>query len=73
MNRNVSYSFGILADKASQEQFKPYIVKTLECIKVMHTNSEEEDAKDNCIATITRLLERHQSSFSEAEQNNYFS
>jgi len=72
MNRNVSYSFGIMAEKASVDQFRPYLAKSLECVKKMHTASDEDDAKDNCIATITRILERHSDSFSEQERNTYF-
>ena len=38
----------------------------------MHASSDAEDAKDNCVATIVRLIEKHREAFSDAEYNTYF-
>ena len=61
MNRNVSYAMGILAVKAP-DQFAPHVNTIMTCIKEMHTASEEADAKDNCIACLVRIIERHSES-----------
>ena len=58
MNRNVSYAMGILAVEAP-DKFAPHVDTVMTCIKNMHTASEEEDAKDNCIASLVRIIERH--------------
>ena len=60
MNRYVSYSFGVLADKASVEIFAPHLNKVMKSIKKMHSSSEEDEAKDNCIATLAKIADNHQ-------------
>jgi len=59
LNRNVAYGIGILAEKASTAQVTPHLQTLLQAVKTMYTNTPEEDAKDNCIATIVRFLEVH--------------
>ena len=57
MNRNVSYGLGILADKAPTQLFEPHLETAMNCVKNMYTASQEDDAKDNCIACLVRILE----------------
>ena len=59
LNRNVSYGIGICADKAQPEQFEPHLQTALQAIKQMHMSSDDEAAKDNCIACIVRILEKY--------------
>ena len=60
MNRYVSYSFGVLADKSSMEMFAPHISKVMKSIKKMHTASLDDEAKDNCIATLAKIADNLQ-------------
>lgn len=41
MNRNVSFGFGILADKAPKEKFLPHLSVVLQTIKNMHAVTKE--------------------------------
>ena len=56
MNRNCSYGIGILASKAPHKFIK-HLPLALECIQKMHRLSDAQDAKDNCVATLIRILD----------------
>ena len=56
MNRNCSYALGILATKAP-DQFKNHLGPAMQAVKNMHSLSDAQDAKDNCVATLVRILE----------------
>lgn len=71
MNRNCAYGIGILAEKC-HEKFPQHLQTALSAIKTMHTNSEDKDAKDNCIASIVRILETYGSSMDVNEYNTLF-
>jgi type II secretory pathway component PulF len=58
MNRNCSYALGILAQKAP-DQFKNYLNPAMQAVKNMHSLSDAQDAKDNCVATLVRILEQY--------------
>ena len=60
MNRYVAYSYGVLADKSPVEQFTPHLNKVMKCIKDMHTASQENEAKDNCVAALTKIADKYQ-------------
>lgn len=72
LNRNVSYGFAICADKASQEQFMPHLQGTFQAIRAMHLASEEDDAKDNCLAAFVRILERYHDQIPAGEYEELF-
>lgn len=38
----------------------------------MHTATQEDDAKENCVATIIRMLDIYGSSFNESDYNLLF-
>ena len=38
----------------------------------MHTNSDEDDAKDNCLAAIVRILEKYSAKLPQDEYNTLF-
>lgn len=57
MNRNCSYALGILADKAP-EQFLPHLGTAMMAVKMMYEASDADDAKENCIACLCRIIEK---------------
>jgi|LakMenE01Jun11ns_1017448.scaffolds.fasta_scaffold7360268_1 hypothetical protein len=57
MNRNCSYALGILAEKAP-EKFKSHVKTACMAVNMMHEASDSEDAKDNCIACLCRIVEK---------------
>lgn len=59
LNRNVSYGLGVLADKAPEDKFSLHMKSVLVAIKAMHDASEEDDAKDNCAASMARIVEKY--------------
>lgn len=65
MIRNVAYSFGVFAEKTPIEIFTPHKDEVLATIQIMYKNAvadEDAGAKDNCVASIVRILDRFQSS-----------
>ena len=72
LNRNVAYGIAIIADKAPVEMFGPHLGTAMQAIKNMHQASLEEDAKDNCIACIVRILERYHDKMPQDEYNTMF-
>ena len=62
MNHNVAYGFGVLAEKAPVELFAPHLNTAMTCVKNMHAASQEADAKDNCVATLAKIIEKYQAS-----------
>lgn len=72
LNRNVSYAIAICADKAPIEVFGPHLQTAMQAIKNMHQASEEDDAKDNCIACLVRILERYHDKLPQDEYNMLF-
>lgn len=72
LTRNVSYSFGILAEKAPEALFAPHLLTILQTVKNMHTACEEDAAKENCVATIIRIIDLYKKHFSEADYNVLF-
>jgi len=56
LNRNISYGIGILCKNAPQ-RFEPILQEALAAVQRMHTASDAQDAKDNCIASIIRILD----------------
>lgn len=72
LTRNVSYSFGILAEKAPKESFVPHLPTILQTVKNMHTATEPDDAKENCVATIIRIIDIYGHQFTEADYNVLF-
>lgn len=70
MIRNVSYAFGVIADRAPADQFGQYQKDVLATVKQMYATSEsngDHDAKDNCLATIVKVMDRFASTFSPDE------
>lgn len=67
LNRNVAYGIAICADKATIEQFGPHLEQALTAIKTMHSRTEADDAKDNCLAAIVRILEKFHDKMPQAE------
>ena len=55
----MSYGLGVLADKGTEEQFGPQLTTVLDTVKAMHTNTKEDDAKDNCVACVVRIVEKY--------------
>lgn len=64
MNRNCSYAIGILCQKAPA-QFKPVMQQAMAAVQNMHQNSEAQDAKDNCVACLIRILDHHSAELAE--------
>lgn len=56
MVRNVSYGVGILCQKGAQK-FEPNLMQALQMVQNMYTMTDAQDAKDNCIACIIRILD----------------
>ena len=56
INRNVSYSIGILAQH-SQVLFQPHVNSGIALLGKLHQNSTEPDTKDNIVAATCRILE----------------
>jgi len=57
MNRNCSYALGILAEKAS-DKFLPNLGSAMMAVKMMYDASDAEDAKENCLASLCRIIEK---------------
>lgn len=57
MNRNCSYALGILADRAP-EKFLPHLGSAMMAVKMMYDASDAEDAKENCLASLCRIIEK---------------
>lgn len=55
LNRNCAYSLGVLAEK-NVELFKPKAKEAAQAVHMMYQNSDEDAAKDNCIAALCRIL-----------------
>jgi hypothetical protein len=72
MNRNVSYGIGIFADKAPVELFQPHLETAMTTVKTMYAATKEDDAKDNCIACLVRILERYRQSLPPDQYNILF-
>lgn len=71
MNRNCSYSIGILCQKAP-EKFKQHLKQAMDAVQLMHTKSDAADAKDNCVATLIRILDHYPTEFPEQVYNDLF-
>lgn len=56
LNRNVSYSIGVLAQHA-QVLFQPHVQSALALLSKMHANSSEVEAQDNIVAASCRIVE----------------
>lgn len=56
LNRNVSYSIGVLAEHA-QVLFQPHVQSSLALLSKMHANSTEIAAQDNIVAASCRIVE----------------
>jgi len=71
MIRNVSYGFGILC-KNQPTKFKAVLQDTLQVVQSMHGLCDAQDAKDNCIACIIRILDQFGSEFPENVYNDMY-
>lgn len=56
LNRNVSYSIGVLAEHA-QVLFQPHVESSLALLEQIHANSSEIEAQDNAVAASCRIVE----------------
>jgi hypothetical protein len=55
MNRNVAYSIGVLAEHA-QVLFQPHVGNFIILLTRLDSNSTEQDAKDNVLASLCKIL-----------------
>lgn len=58
LNRNVAYGIGVLAKKAPAEAFKAHIGTALKMTSAMFQASDADDAKDNCMITMLKMIDR---------------
>ena len=72
LNRNVAYSFAICADKSTIEQFGPHFEQALTAIKTMHSRTQADDAKDNCLAALVKILEKYHDKMPQAEYETLY-
>jgi len=56
MNRNISYSIGVLAEHAPV-LFQPHVKNSLALLSKLHANTSELDAQDNIVAASCRIVE----------------
>lgn len=50
----------------------PHLQGTFQAIRAMHLASEEDDAKDNCLAAFVRILERYHDQIPAGEYEELF-
>lgn len=70
--RNVAYAIAVCADKAPLDVFGPHLETSMQAIKNMYEAVAEQDAKDNCVACLVRILERYHDKLPENEYNVLF-
>jgi uncharacterized membrane protein len=59
LNRNVAYGIGVLAKRTEPATvFANHVGTALSMTKMMYAASEEQDAKDNCMMCMLKILDR---------------
>ena len=66
LNRNVSYAVGVLARKAPTHIFEKHVSTALKMTSAMYQASEENGAKDNCMSTMIKMLDKFPTAFEPA-------
>jgi len=68
MNRNVAYGIGVLAKRTEPAAtFANHVGTSLTITRLMYQNSQEEDAKDNCMMCMLKILDRFPDKFPAQE------
>jgi hypothetical protein len=59
LNRNVAYALGVLAKKAPSKIFENHTGSAVQMLQLMWNNSDEDDAKDNCMCGLLKILQKY--------------
>lgn len=73
LNRNVAYGIGVLARKAPPALFEQHVGTALQMVSAMYQASAEQDAKDNCMSAMLKMLERFESQIDPQQAGEIFS
>jgi hypothetical protein len=73
LNRNVAYGIGVLAKRTEPATlFANHVGTALSMTKMMYAASEEQDAKDNCMMCMLKILDRFPNQFPQQEGQELF-